>query len=47
MLRKQGVSVLRFWEHEIAATPRVCVDRTQERLALRRRQLLRKHEATK
>ena len=47
MLRNQGVSVLRFWEHEVAASPRECVTRTQKRLVLRRRQLLRKQGVTK
>ena len=45
-LRNQGVSVLRFWEHEVADSPRACVDRTLERLAVRRRQLPRKQETT-
>ena len=43
-LRNQGVSVLRFWEHDVADSPKACVDRTLRRLAVRRHQSLRKQE---
>jgi len=44
-LRHQGVSVLRFWEHEVADLTRDCIERTRKRLALRKTQLPRKQEA--
>lgn len=46
LLRNQGVSVLRFWEHQVSDSLSLCVDKTLKRLSLRRRQLLRKRETT-
>jgi len=43
-LRSQGVSVLRFWEHEVSESLRECIDLTRKRLMLRKKQLLRKQE---
>lgn len=44
-LRSQGVSVLRFWEHEVADSARECIEKTKKRLSQRRAQILRKQEA--
>ena len=41
-LRRRGVSVLRFWEHEVADSSKERIERTKKRLALRRKQRLRK-----
>lgn len=43
-LRRQGVSVLRFWEHEVAESPKACVSKTRKRLMRRRHQLFRSDE---
>jgi very-short-patch-repair endonuclease len=43
-LRRQGISVLRFWEHEVAGSLNACVSKTRKRLMRRRHQLLRSDE---
>lgn len=39
-LRNQGISVLRFWEHEVANSPKSCALQTARRLIQRKRQSL-------
>ncbi len=39
ILRKQGVSVIRFWEHEIRFSLKACIDDTMKRLERRRYQM--------
>jgi len=40
-LRRQGVSVLRFWEHEVADSLTICISKTRQRLARSRSHLRR------
>jgi len=37
LLRRQGISVLRFWEHDIRDSLEICVSKTKARLAERRK----------
>ncbi len=44
VLRRQGISVLRFWEHDVAGPPKGCVIRTRTRLKRRRHQMIHRNE---
>lgn len=39
ILRRQGISVLRFWEHEIKKSLKSCISTLSKRMAARQRQL--------
>ncbi len=47
LLRRQGISVLRFWEHEVGHSLAACVEKTRSRLTYRKRKLARGHEASR